>query len=279
LWVKLAVDFQTDPKVLGLSPEAELLFVRGMAYAKKHGRGEVPFTAFTLLTMKLVGSQSDLATEIVDAGLWEILDGCYGIIAWADWQTDGRSSEAGVLGAHNRWHRENPNDDCHLCHPNSTPLATPLGSDGVTLMREKELEIEIDTLSTAYSGEAKELADILAELMIANGCKPPKVTAKWFADMDRLLRIDNRDRVEAEKVLRWCQQDDFWRTNIMSPATFRKQYDKLRMKMNGPRPGMNRREQNDAKLAELYAKEKQRQKTDQLLQMALDAAKGTTHES
>jgi hypothetical protein len=27
----------------------------------------------------------------------------------------------------------------------------------------------------------------------------------------------------------WCQDDDFWKANIMSPAKLRKQYDQLRL--------------------------------------------------
>lgn len=52
----------------------------------------------------------------------------------------------------------------------------------------------------------------------------------WAQDADRMLRIDNRDPTEAQELITWCQKDDFWSTNILSMATFRKQYDKLKRK-------------------------------------------------
>jgi len=52
----------------------------------------------------------------------------------------------------------------------------------------------------------------------------------WAQDADRMLRIDNRDPAEAQELITWCQKDDFWSTNILSMATFRKQYDKLKRK-------------------------------------------------
>jgi len=67
--------------------------------------------------------------------------------------------------------------------------------------------------------------------MVGNGCKPPTTTAAWFTEERRLIETDRRDPVEAEKVLRWCQADSFWKGNILSLPKFRAQYDKLRLAM------------------------------------------------
>jgi hypothetical protein len=50
---------------------------------------------------------------------------------------------------------------------------------------------------------------------------------KWSHEADLLLRVDKRLFEEAKTLLAWCQVDSFWRTNILSMGTFRKQYDKL----------------------------------------------------
>jgi hypothetical protein len=55
------------------------------------------------------------------------------------------------------------------------------------------------------------------------------VTDKWLSDMERLNRIDERSWEQITKAIEWCQADDFWRGNIMSPAKLRKQYDQLRL--------------------------------------------------
>ena len=55
------------------------------------------------------------------------------------------------------------------------------------------------------------------------------MTDKWLADMERLHRIDERSWDQIAKAIMWCQDDDFWKANIMSPAKLRKQYDQLRL--------------------------------------------------
>jgi hypothetical protein len=64
-----------------------------------------------------------------------------------------------------------------------------------------------------------------------NGHKPPDLN-KWGVDMDKMIRIDARDPTDIEKVICWCQQDDFWKNNILSPDKLRKQFDQLKLKMN-----------------------------------------------
>lgn len=52
----------------------------------------------------------------------------------------------------------------------------------------------------------------------------------WLDPMRMLVDIDEREMREIAQVLRWCQHDDFWKTNILSPAKFRKQYPQLRLR-------------------------------------------------
>jgi len=47
-----------------------------------------------------------------------------------------------------------------------------------------------------------------------------------------MISIDKRTPENIESVIRWCQADSFWKTNILSPEKLRKQYDQLYMKMN-----------------------------------------------
>ena len=55
----------------------------------------------------------------------------------------------------------------------------------------------------------------------------------WSKDADRMIRLDHRDFAEAKELIKWCQQDSFWSSNILSMATFRKQYDKLKRQSGG----------------------------------------------
>ena len=58
---------------------------------------------------------------------------------------------------------------------------------------------------------------------------------KWALHIDRMIRVDNREVDDIEKLIRWCQEDVFWQNNILSVASLRKQYDALWLKagLNG----------------------------------------------
>lgn len=85
------------------------------------------------------------------------------------------------------------------------------------------------TETSPHIEEARRLCDLLAELMVKNGCRTPKITKAWVSDMDRILRIDERPAESVERAIRWAQGDSFWRANIMSPAKLRDKYDQLRL--------------------------------------------------
>ena len=73
------------------------------------------------------------------------------------------------------------------------------------------------------------LCNLLADMMVANGNKRPTISGKWIADIDKLIRIDEKTVEQVEAAIRWSQNDSFWSANIHSPAALRKQYDKMRM--------------------------------------------------
>lgn len=56
---------------------------------------------------------------------------------------------------------------------------------------------------------------------------------KWSKQIDYILRIDKREVEEVKSVIKWCQNDDFWFKNILSPEKLRKHYDQLVLQMGG----------------------------------------------
>jgi hypothetical protein len=83
--------------------------------------------------------------------------------------------------------------------------------------------------SSPHLADAERLADLLADLIAENGSRRPTVSPTWVRDMERLLRLDERTAVQVEAAIRWSQRDDFWQSNILSPAKLRKQYDRMRL--------------------------------------------------
>ena len=68
-----------------------------------------------------------------------------------------------------------------------------------------------------------------------NGHRPPNLK-KWAIEIDRLIKVDARDPTEIEKVIEWCQEDQFWQNNILSTAKLREKYDQLKLKMVSSKP-------------------------------------------
>jgi hypothetical protein len=70
---------------------------------------------------------------------------------------------------------------------------------------------------------------LLANLVAGNdpNGKRPSVSKTWIEAEDRMLRLDGRNPVEAERLIRWTQNDTFWRANVRSMPKFREKYAQL----------------------------------------------------
>lgn len=77
--------------------------------------------------------------------------------------------------------------------------------------------------------EARRLCELLASLMVDNGCRAPSITETWIVDIDRMIRLDGLTPANVENAIRWSQADAFWRGNILSPRKLREKYDQLRL--------------------------------------------------
>jgi len=58
-----------------------------------------------------------------------------------------------------------------------------------------------------------------------------KTIQNWAKDIDLLLRYDDSDYNRFRQVIKFAMTDDFWRKNVLSGATLRKQYGKLLSQM------------------------------------------------
>jgi hypothetical protein len=112
--------------------------------------------------------------------------------------------------------------------PIPTSGDTPIPTSGE--LTNNHIELRTNELNPRTYGDEVFLAcNLLADLIEANGSRRPQVTDRWLGDMERIHRIDERSWEQITKAIHWCQEDEFWRANIMSPAKLRKQYDQLRL--------------------------------------------------
>ncbi len=80
------------------------------------------------------------------------------------------------------------------------------------------------------------MAELLFNLILERhpNHKKPDIQ-KWALHIDRMIRLDSRSVEDIEKVTKWCQSDEFWKNNVLSTASLRKNYDTLWLKadLNG----------------------------------------------
>lgn len=95
---------------------------------------------------------------------------------------------------------------------------------------EEEEEEEISSAIPDRRPDVDSLCSRLADHIEANGSKRPTIGKAWHDAARLLLDRDERPLEEAERLIDWCQHDEFWRTNILSMPKFRQQYDQLKLK-------------------------------------------------
>lgn len=80
-----------------------------------------------------------------------------------------------------------------------------------------------------FNDNVKRLCKRLASHIRRNDQKadPKPESERWRTDMRLLLADRGSDVGEVERVIDWCQSDEFWRSNILSPGKLRKQFTQL----------------------------------------------------
>lgn len=134
---------------------------------------------------------------------------------------------------------------------------------------ERHLETDhsdLDQISTDRPSPGKDVAipdrlDVeqvcrhLADRIEANGSKRPTITKTWRDAARRLIDRDGRSVEQITRAIDWCQDDDFWRSNILSMPKLREKYDQLRLaaQRNGTRGKPSTTDQRVAQAAALVA--------------------------
>jgi hypothetical protein len=81
----------------------------------------------------------------------------------------------------------------------------------------------------AVRPEVEELCTYLADRVEQNGSRRPTITKGWKDAARLMLDRDGRTVEQIRAAIDWSQTDEFWRANVLSMTTLRKQYDRLRL--------------------------------------------------
>lgn len=84
----------------------------------------------------------------------------------------------------------------------------------------------------------------LADRIEANGCKRPAVSKKWRDAARLMIDRDGRTEQQIMTAIDWCQDNEFWRSNILSMPKLREKYEQLRLQA-GRKPASNRQAETD----------------------------------
>ena len=215
---KLDVGYFGNPKIQSLMddrPRAILLHLECIAYSRQHlTDGLVPVR----IAMRTVCASQEDRIALTDSGLLIDIDAT--TVRVHDYSEHNqtasevnRRSQAGSVGAAARWASE-PHCDSHQ-QPHANRNA------------EKRRE---DLVPEPQRGDVDQLCQEMYLRLIANGRKNVTITKSWRTEARLLLDRDGRPLDEAIALIRWCQQDTFWKANIGGLPKFREKYDQLRLK-------------------------------------------------
>lgn len=236
-WFKVDDGLPSSRKVLGIPRRDRLaaigLWTLGGAWsAKELQDGAVP----SYMIVEL-GATRRVAEALVTAGLWSRTSSGYAFVNWDEFQP----TRADVVAAREKnaeklrkWRRRNQEQN-----QGETEFVTGLQDGSDEVRNPAPVPTRPDPTSSpdgeedvAERADVAELCELLADLVEENGSKRPAVTKAWRDSARLLLDRDGRELDSAKRLVRWTQGDSFWRSNVLSMPTFRKQYDRLRLAAN-----------------------------------------------
>lgn len=156
-------------------------------------------------------------------------------------------SEAGKKGAETRWqsdskedNKENDKSMSGLGNGNDIDLSLNKKRKRRKSEGRKREGIKIEEnnkiLTKVFGQIDINLCNLLIDLILKNDpkSKVKKISTKtketWLIECRRLREIDERTPEEIEEVIRFSQEDDFWKGNILSMPTLRKNFGQLWLK-------------------------------------------------
>jgi len=129
-YFRLFCGWWQDPRVLALSLDAEVVYIRSIAYSKDNRLdGHLPERALLILFAKVSAPPSVVAGELETAGLWAISPGGWQIRNWSAYQTlaaeddaeqkNNRERQARHRQAKENGHEPSGHDDAAAPHHNA----------------------------------------------------------------------------------------------------------------------------------------------------------------
>lgn len=85
--------------------------------------------------------------------------------------------------------------------------------------------------------DVERICQHLADRIEGNGSKRPTITKAWRDAARLMIDRDGRTEDQVHGAIDWCQDSDFWRSNVLSMPKLREKYDTLRLQATRPAAG------------------------------------------
>lgn len=230
-YAKLSATYYDDDAILEAGAHAELLWVRYLAFtALVPTDGYVTDRQMRVRVGRGLRDVPGRIRSLVDVGLLVAVDDGYVSRSWQKW-----NRSADQIGRHLAKDRERKARKSGEAGGNSSRNGDSFRTDSSDQSKAKQSKANEAKASSSEVADAtvrpdvNSLLDLLDEEIRKNGGKVPSRTKK-NADAARLM-ID-RDGIPVADIagaIRWCQADEFWRSNILSMSKLREKYQQLRL--------------------------------------------------
>lgn len=229
-YVPLGAQYYMDDAVLEAGPDAELLFVRMLSFlASVSTDGFITERQVTLVAAGLRAPKRRV-DRLLDVGLIEVVSGGFHVRSWLKWNRS--ADQVGKFLAKDRERKarkygEDPQNSER--NPDGFHLDSRLQSSTEQSSTEEANASSSKAAEAALRHDVERLLDVLDQEIASNGGRiGPRL--KRNRDAVRLmLDRDGRSPDQIEAAIRWCQRDQFWRSNILSASKLREKYEQLRL--------------------------------------------------
>lgn len=237
-YAKLSATYYDDDAILEAGPHAELLWVRYLAFtALVPTDGYVTDRQMRVRVGRGLRDVPGRLRSLVEVGLLVAVDDGYVSRSWQKWN---RSAEQ--IGRHLAKDRERKSRKPGEVDPNSARNGDEFQSDSSDQSKARQSKSSEAKASSSEVADATPrpdvifLLDLLDEEITKNGGKRPTRSKK---NVDAIRLMIDRDRIDVNDIagaIRWCQADEFWRSNVLSPSKLREKYQQLRLAAQRKKP-------------------------------------------
>lgn len=242
-WAKLDDRMPWSRKIQPLSDKAFRLYVTGIAWcAAELTDGFISDADVALLPLKR--DRTAAARELVANKLWTRVDGGYQVHDFLEYNRSAArvKQDRKATAARQERHRAKSNGVTNASDERVTDAVTDDDydeSNGVTnaspsrpvpSSSSKEDEPSLRSVNpAAVRDDVEQACAYLADRIEQNGSKRPTVNKDWRTAARLMIDKDGVAFESLMGAITWSQDHDFWRSNILSMPTLRKQYDRMRL--------------------------------------------------